>query len=332
MAYKDFAEAMTAMVNKEGKDALLTNDSRKFGILMNDYGRRQFEKEAGKFIEIVAAGCAKYINDAPDVPECKRDLVKRMDIEYGISPKIAVSMLDLLGLLLRGDTTTCGGQPANEPVKEPVKEPAKESVKAVSLPNTAVNTDTPVKTNVIAASSFTDPRDGQVYRTVKIGNQIWMAENLNYVKGGYCYDNNPDNAKIYGRLYDWDTAKKVCPPGWHLPSREEWETLINFAGGENVAGKNLKAKSGWKGDAMNDKSGNGTDDYGFSAMPGGDRYKSEFRYAGYGGRWWTATENDSKTAYPIMMDHNTTRGGVVVYVFKKNACSVRCVRDAKPER
>jgi hypothetical protein len=94
--------------------------------------------------------------------------------------------------------------------------------------------------------SFTDTRDGKVYKTVKIGNQIWMAENLNYeAEGSKCYDNNPANGQKYGRLYDWETAKKACPPGWHLPSDAEWQELVDFAGGKEIAGKKLKAVSWW---------------------------------------------------------------------------------------
>ncbi len=116
--------------------------------------------------------------------------------------------------------------------------------------------------------TYTDPRDGQTYRTVKIGDQVWMAENLNYeAKGSRCYGNDPANAKKYGRLYNRKTAMKVCPPGWHLPSDKEWDVLIEFVGGKEVAGKNLKSKSGWNNyEGIN---GNGKDTYGFSALPGG---------------------------------------------------------------
>jgi len=90
-----------------------------------------------------------------------------------------------------------------------------------------------------APTTFTDPRDGKVYRTVKIGNQVWMAENLNYdAPGSKCYNNNPANAEKYGRLYDWETAKKVCPAGWHLPSNDEWKVLVDFVGGEKLLEKN----------------------------------------------------------------------------------------------
>jgi len=155
-------------------------------------------------------------------------------------------------------------------------------------------------------NTFTDSRDGKKYKTVKIGEQVWMAENLNYAaKGSKCYGEGDkvnkglddkyntiyatlSNAEIqancakYGRLYDLETAKTVCPAGYHLPSREEWDKLPQIVGGEQTkecgengceegyiviwegTGKKLKSKSGW-----NDH--NGTDDFGFSALPGGYR-------------------------------------------------------------
>jgi len=138
----------------------------------------------------------------------------------------------------------------------------------------------------LRSSTFTDPRDGYVYKTVKIGNQVWMAENLAYnAEGSKCYE------KKYGRLYDWETAMKVSPPNWHLPSVEEWQVLVNFAGGQNVAGKKLKAKS------SRDKDGNGTDDFGFAALLGGYRFSGgDFYSLGDQSIWWTASEKNADTA------------------------------------
>ena len=100
-----------------------------------------------------------------------------------------------------------------------------------------------------------------------------MAENLNYRytaatsldSSSFCYNNKESNCAKYGRLYTWNAAKKACPAGWHLPSKVEFEMLINLVGGKSTAGKVLKSKKGW------DYSDNGTDDFGFSALPAGDR-------------------------------------------------------------
>ena len=149
-------------------------------------------------------------------------------------------------------------------------------------------------TAVFAADSgktdlFTDDRDGNVYITVTIGEQTWMARNLDYLneetetKSSWCYDDDPENCVKYGRLYNWDAAKTVCPTGWKLPDKEDWNRLVTAVGGASVAGKKLKATSGWYGD------GNGTDDFGFSALPGGYFSGIGSDGAGVYGYWWTNT-------------------------------------------
>jgi len=165
----------------------------------------------------------------------------------------------------------------------------------------------------------------KTYRTVKIGTQIWMAENLNYAGQngdiGKYYDNDPANGEKYGRLYTWKEAMEVCPPGWHLPSREEWEILMAFAGGEKIAGKKLKAKNGW-----NEK-GNGTDDYGFSALPGGFGYSDgSFGSVGDGGYWWSSSETYSYYAYYRYMDYDLEYALWDIYD-KSLLFSVRCLQD-----
>jgi len=185
-----------------------------------------------------------------------------------------------------------------------------------------------VKNGTIASSSdtFTDPRDGKVYRTVKIGEQIWMAENLAFnAPGSKCYDNDENNGKKYGRLYDWDTAMKASPPGWHLPSDDEWQTLVDFAGGEKIAGKKLKAKNGWNNNG--NKSGNGTDDFSFSALPGGyGGSDGSFGSVGNYGYWWSSSEYGSYDAYDRIMDYHY-EGVYYYYGSKLYLRSVRCLQD-----
>ena len=125
---------------------------------------------------------------------------------------------------------------------------------------------------------FTDTRDGKTYQTVKIGNQVWMAENLAYKTASGCwyYDDDSKASANFGYLYDWETAKIAAPPGWHLPTEVEWDTLENRLGGPKVAALYLKSKSGWK------NGGNGKNVLGFSAYPtacalsGGEDYELLF--------------------------------------------------------
>jgi uncharacterized protein (TIGR02145 family) len=159
-------------------------------------------------------------------------------------------------------------------------------------------------------------------KTVKIGNQIWMAENLN-VEVGYsaCYSNLDENCEKYGRLYDWVTALTACPEGWHLPTYAEWQALIKNAGGKEVASKKLKAITGW------DEGGNGSNSKRFSALPGGLGYSNAIFYsAGTSGNWWTSTEQNQSNAYYINMFYHTSD----IYESdgsKLSLFSVRCIKN-----
>jgi len=144
----------------------------------------------------------------------------------------------------------------------------------------------------------------QTYKTVVIGTQTWFAENVNCptTSGSKCYRNELTNCSKFGRLYDLETAITVCPTGWHLPDSTEWKTLINYAGGKEIAGKKLRANNGWN-DRDDGMSGNGTNDFGFSALPGGSGYISSkdasegsFSNVGNRGNWWSASWNASDYA------------------------------------
>jgi uncharacterized protein (TIGR02145 family) len=177
--------------------------------------------------------------------------------------------------------------------------------------------------------TLTDTRDGQTYKTVKMPDgKTWMAQNLNYLPPNgksWCYNNDTSYCNKYGRLYDWKTATTVCPKGWKLPSREDWNRLVATAGGEEIASKKLKSKSGWKD--YKGKNGNGTDDFGFSALPGGYRITDGYFYtAGNYGYWWTASEDSDGYAYFRYMDYD------IDYVYeyyddKGFGFSVRCIAD-----
>jgi len=154
---------------------------------------------------------------------------------------------------------------------------------------------------------FTDSRDGKRYRYVTIGKQIWMAENLNYkTENSWCIDKNEENCQKYGRLYEWETATKVCPNGWHLPSNIEWNVLQSAVGIGN-AGKHLKAKYGW---GVN---GNGLDSYGFSALP-----ISSTNFVGF---WW------SSDYYLWGMDNEDKVFFAPASSGERSVFSVRCMKD-----
>jgi len=149
------------------------------------------------------------------------------------------------------------------------------------------------------SDTFTDPRDGRVYRTVKIGNQRWMAEDLKYKTGAsWCYDEK-DKCRVLGLNYNWYTALTACPAGWRLPGAADWDTLLSFVDPDYdyesnkgiAAGKKLKAKSGW--DDYEGRSGNGTDEYGFSALPNGSDAVAGLTH-GKSRNWWSATEGYKK--------------------------------------
>ena len=169
--------------------------------------------------------------------------------------------------------------------------------------------------------TMTDSRDGQTYKTVRIGSQVWMAENLNYAASSdsWCYNNEASSCSRYGRLYDWQTAKSACPESWHLPSDGEWTTLTDTALSPSTAGFELKSTSEWN------NSDNGTDAYGFRALPAGYRFIDGTFIGGFAG-FWTASEVDESLA----LSRYFSTGGATVKAAsntKSYGYSLRCIQD-----
>jgi len=181
----------------------------------------------------------------------------------------------------------------------------------------------------VRKGSFVDLRDGKRYKSVKIGPLIWMAENLKYeAEGSKCYEDDPSNCRKYGRLYDWKTAKNACPSGWHLPIYVDWDKQGIYVGGNEVAGKKLKAKSGWNDDKSwyENKSGNGTDEYGFAALPDGSDFGySRSEFGEYGG-WWSSGESENGYAYCRVIS-NSSDDASWRNCDKSSFFSIRCVKD-----
>jgi uncharacterized protein (TIGR02145 family) len=181
------------------------------------------------------------------------------------------------------------------------------------------------------------------YEAVLIGTQTWLARNLNYepsIGNFKCYSNNSKNCDTYGLLYDWATAmdlsssclnlscsyslprKGICPEGWHLPSDADWDALITAVGGSSTAYGYLKATSGWDYSHISQNNNdNGTDAYGFSALPGG---ASSFYSTGEYGVWWSASENVANSAYYLRIGHYNN---VNSSSNKSELYSVRCLQD-----
>ncbi|MDY5030200.1 fibrobacter succinogenes major paralogous domain-containing protein [Hallerella succinigenes] len=204
--------------------------------------------------------------------------------------------------------------------------------------------------------TLTDERDGKTYKTVVIGTQTWMAENLNYsdstnypsMKGrNWCYENKLDSCSKYGRLYTWSAAmdsagtfssrgkgcgygkicsptypvRGICPSGWHLPTKAEFEALFTNVGGKSTAAKMLKSTSGLG------SNGNGTDAFGFSALLAGYRSPTGYFFrGGYGAYFWSSKEDYGSCAYDMYLDYDNESASLN-NDYKDEGFSVRCLRD-----
>ena len=171
-----------------------------------------------------------------------------------------------------------------------------------------------------------DSRDGQTYKTVVIGTQTWMAQNLNYeTDSSFCYNDSVKYCTMYGRFYTWSFSSSACPDGWHLPSKVEWELLLTEIGGESIASKVLKSTIGWN------ENGNSTNAFGFTILPSGSK-RDNGKYDGEGGfaRFWSSTEHDSKYVFYLYLDdkHDNAQ---LVKIEKNYGFSIRCIQGEVPE-
>lgn len=203
--------------------------------------------------------------------------------------------------------------------------------------------------------------DGNIYKTVTIGRQVWMKENLktthfsngfaiynetgtdnwfNLTTSAYCnYSNNEVNVAVYGRLYNWkaiNDTSKICPPGWHVPTDAEWKILEVALGMQQKDAE----ETSWRGTGEGGKlkepgtthwkypNSGATNSSGFTALPGGFRNKDgAFSNTGFQGYWWTATEIDAANAW-YRACHYYDAGIIRGKDLKKNGYSVRCVKDS----
>ncbi len=209
-------------------------------------------------------------------------------------------------------------------------------------------------------AKFCDFRNMTIYPYIVIGEQTWMAENLNYAylvkttkqdSSSFCYDNSADSCAKYGRLYLWSAAmdsaavfsedgkgcgmgttcsatgnvRGVCPAGWHLPSYEEWETLETFVAKSLFGGKTDSVGYALKSTSGWDENTNGSDAFGFGALQAGLRTEGGYFIRYYAG-FWAASENNTETAYNrVLQSYSTT--STYLFFDKNIAMSVRCIKD-----
>jgi len=192
--------------------------------------------------------------------------------------------------------------------------------------------------------------DGNVYHTVTIGTQVWMVENLKTTKyndgsaiplvtdptewtnintGAYCwYDNNTNNKNTYGALYNWNAVNsgKLCPTGWHVPTQAEWEILRDFLGDNAMmVGGKLKETGTSHWESPNTGA---TDEYGFKALPGGERYQyGVFTYLGTKSNMWSSTASSDTETYGLRLFNDDTEFHFTVGWNKKRGLSVRCIKN-----
>jgi uncharacterized protein (TIGR02145 family) len=229
------------------------------------------------------------------------------------------------------------GDGGNSTTQSPEYAYSEAGLYSVSLTVTnSYGSNSVTKTNyIIVNGTFTDSRDNQIYKTIKIGDQTWFAENLNFeTSNSWWYDNNSSSGNLYGRLYEWDAALTACPSGWHLPNDNEWKQLEMFIGMSESEANH----SGWRGTNEGNKmKSNKTDwgeslpitnSYGFSALPSGLRDSQFGNFGGLGNECWLWTTSEYLTANGwfrgLSSSHNEVSRNILN---KSHGLSVRCLKN-----
>ena len=321
------------------------------------------------FMELSDYDCGKsqkcvatYLTEYHNMAVCDGDngwvigtLIEKMDCDFSSS---SAKVTDKVGEPAEGSSSSV--ESSDSKSSSSVKSGDSSSSSSAGKVNGLA---TPCKTETednCEYGELVDERDGQTYKTVKIGDKVWMAENLNYDPGqggsgssaydwSWCYDDDPSNCAKYGRLYTWAAAmdsattycgfgksctathpvQGICPSGWHLPDTTDWHDLIVAAGGKYSAGAKLKSTSGWENDGYGND-GNGTDAFGFSALPSGYRSRDGGDYytaGGYANIWSSFEYITGLVAYQMILRSTNA----YAYVDRSNedyGYAVRCVKDS----
>ena len=268
-----------------------------------------------------SAGIDEYLKIKPNETTKNWEFYGGLEVNLGVDmgvlsriiPDYSATVINYEKLLNEGEmpVTSPTPQPSPEPSPEPSPKSSPSPLPSPSLPET---------------STLTDLRDGKIYRTVKIGNQWWMAENLNYkTDGSLYYDNDPRNGDLYGGLYNWETAKDVCYSGWHLPDYNDWYDLEIYLG--EIGGGKLKSTGidFWKSPNTG-----ATNETGFTALPAGYReVNGSFSYLGERAYFWKSHEANLSNGKWIVIKYNSSE----IYGFYEtdregnSSASIRCIKD-----
>lgn len=275
------------------------------------------------------AAIAEWVESA--VASGKFDTIRKNIESWGYADSVS-AFETFVGAFADGDSVTLSSSSSG--TKAGMTSSSMDSIGSSSLQNDKSSSSikdprTSYLNPNINYGEMTDSRDGQVYKTVTIGNQIWMAENLNYkTENSYCYNDSTENCAKYGRLYVWSEAMDVCPEGWHLPDTTEWYTLlygtigdIAVVGIEEV-GRNIRSKNGW----LNQGTGgiDATDALGFSVLPGGSGDFGSYVGKGYNANFWTALSYSNRESYSVYISYNNA---VAFSIDDKGIFeSVRCLK------